>query len=339
VVVKTADFHYDLPPEAIAQAPIEPRDAARLLVVDGMRDQRFAELPALLSDDDLVVVNRTRVRRARLIGVKDPSGGRVEALLLSPLDDGRWEALVRPARRLRAGTKIRFGEITAVLDSDPEDGRAVLALDAGGAEIEKAIEQVGEVPLPPYYTGPLSDPERYQTVFAGDPGSAAAPTAGLHFTAGVLSGLEERGIAVASVDLDIGLDTFRPIATDHLEDHRMHRERYRVSDDLVAAVTEAHGRGGRVVAIGTTVVRALESAAASGVLRPDEGATSLFITPGYRFGVIDVLVTNFHLPSSTLVVLVAAFMGDRWRAAYAAALDRGYRFLSFGDAMLVERTV
>ncbi len=335
--VKTAEFHYDLPDGAVAQTPIEPRDASRLLVVKGMEDHRFADLPGLLHEGDVVVVNRTRVRRARLIGSKHPTGGRVEILLLAPLGDGRWDALVRPARRLRAGTEVRFEGVEGRLESDPDGGRAVVMLGADGDDLEGAIERAGEVPLPPYFTGELSDPERYQTVFAADPGSAAAPTAGLHFTAGVLRGLAERAIPVVAVDLEIGLDTFRPISSDEVEGHAMHTERYRVSGEVVAAVEESRARGGRVVAVGTTVVRALESAASAGALRAADGSTGLFITPGYPFRVVDVLITNFHLPSSSLIVLVAAFMGEGWRPLYEEALRRGYRFLSFGDAMLVER--
>lgn len=337
VSVKTSDFNYELPSSAIAQVPAEPRDSSRLLVVEGMRDHRFSELPSLLRKKDLVVVNRTRVRRARLMGTKHPSGGRAEVLLLGPLGEGRWEALVRPARRLRAGSEIRFGGLTGRLESAPDQGRVVLELEADEGDVEGAIERVGQVPLPPYFSGVLDDPDRYQTVFASDPGSAAAPTAGLHFTPEVLAGLDRRGIPVSAIDLDIGLDTFRPIASEALGDHRMHTERFRVSGEVVAAVDRVRSEGGRVVAIGTTVMRALESAASSGSLAPAEGATGLFITPGYRFRVVDVLLTNFHLPASTLVVLVAAFMGEEWRRVYREALARGYRFLSFGDAMLVER--
>lgn len=335
--VKTSEFTYDLPPSAIAQVPVEPRDAARLLDADRMEDHRVADLPDLLDEGDLVVVNRTRVRPARLVGHKVPTGGRVEALLLDPLGDDRWTALVRPARRLRAGARLRFGAIDAEVASDPSEGRVVLRLDSGGRVVEEALEEHGEIPLPPYVHVPLDDPERYQTVFADRPGSAAAPTAGLHVTPGVLDRLAARGIEVASIDLRIGVDTFRPIAADEIEAHRMHSERVTVGEDVVASVAAAQARGGRIVALGTTAVRALESAARGAALEPFDGSTDLFITPGYEFRVVDALVTNFHVPGSTLVVLVAAFCGDRWRAIYAAALSRGYRFLSFGDAMLARR--
>lgn len=337
MAVRTSDFLYDLPAAAIAQVPAEPRDSARLLVADGLADRRFADLPDLLAAGDLVVVNRTRVRRARLLGHKEGSGGRVEALLLRSTPAG-WEALVRPARRLRPGSRLRFGGIGAVVVAGPDRGQAVLSLDPGDLPLEEALDRWGEVPLPPYFTGRLDDPERYQTVYAERAGSAAAPTAGLHFTPDVLRRLGERGIEMVAVDLGIGVDTFRPIAAAHLEEHRMHREDYVIEEAASAAVGAARRRRGRVVAVGTTVVRALESAAETGgAVRPGPGSTDLFITPGYPFQVVDLLVTNFHVPGSTLVVLIAAFMGEGWREVYRTALERGYRFLSFGDAMLARR--
>ena len=337
MAVRTSDFLYDLPAAAIAQVPAEPRDSARLLVAEGLADRRFADLPDLLAPGDLVVVNRTRVRRARLRGNKEDGGGRVEALLLRPTPAG-WEALVRPARRLRPGTRLRFGGIAALVVAGPDRGQALLSLDAGEVPLEEALDRWGEVPLPPYFTGRLEDPERYQTVYAARPGSAAAPTAGLHFTTGVLRRLGERGIEVAAVELGIGVDTFRPIAAARLEEHHMHREDYLIDEAAVAAVEATRRRGGRVLAVGTTVVRALESAAeAGGAVRPGPGSTDLFITPGHPFRVVDLLVTNFHVPGSTLVVLIAAFMGEGWRELYRVALARGYRFLSFGDAMLAGR--
>jgi S-adenosylmethionine:tRNA ribosyltransferase-isomerase len=331
----TSDFLYDLPAAAIAQEAVEPRDSARLLDADTMTDHRFADLPSLLDPGDLLVVNRTRVRRARLVGSKE-TGGRVEALLLAPLGDGRWEALVRPARRLRPGVRLRFGTLAAEVTDGPDEGRAVLRLEASAQE--EAVAAAGEVPLPPYFGGTLDDDERYQTVYAERVGSAAAPTAGLHFTTRLLGALAERGVRTAAVDLEIGVDTFRPIAAERIEDHVMHTERFRVGPGAAAEVTAARERGSPVVAVGTTVVRALESAARpDGTVEPTESTTGLFISPGHRFAAVDRLITNFHVPGSTLVVLVAAFMGERWREAYAAALERGYRFLSFGDAMIVGR--
>lgn len=331
-MTRTSEFQYDLPEEAIAQSAVEPRHDARLLDTRDMTDHRFLELPDLLDPGDLVVVNRTRVRRARLRGVR-PSGGAVEVLLLRGLDDGRWEALARPTRRLRAGSVLLFGDASAVLTADPADGRVVLQ---SGDDLGAVAEASGEMPLPPYFRGSLPSDDRYQTVFAERLGSAAAPTAALHFTPEVVDRLAARGIGIARVELEVGLDTFRPIATDAVEDHTMHSERIRVEEDAVSAIAATRAAGGRVVAVGTTVVRTLESAWSDGAVRVFDGETDLFITPGYRFQAVDLMVTNFHVPGSTLVVLIASLVGERWREVYAEALRRGYRFLSFGDSMLLE---
>ena len=336
--IETARFDYHLPANAIAQTAIEPRHDARLLDTRDGSDHRFRSLPDLLRPGDLVVLNRTRVRHARLRGSKVDTGGVVEALLLGPEGDGRWRALLRPARRLRCGAELVFGQITARLESDPVDGVASLRLDAGGVALEDAIRAVGEMPLPPYFQGRLADPERYQTVFGDRIGSAAAPTASLHLTEQVLETLTERSIEITMVELDVGLATFRPVSNDHIEDHSMHRERCAVSEKARRAIAECRKRDGRVVAIGTTVVRALETARSNdGLVEAGEWATDLYLRPGSAIGVVDLLVTNFHLPRSSLLVLVEAFMGPDWREAYRTALDRGYRFLSFGDAMLCER--
>jgi S-adenosylmethionine:tRNA ribosyltransferase-isomerase len=332
--VHTGDFDYELPRDAIAQRPISPRDAARLLVCPSLIDRSFAELPGLLDEGDLVVVNTTRVRAARLRGHKEGTGGAVEALLLRRDDDGTWEALVRPARRLKVGTSLRLGSLRGDVLETPENGRTRLRLD--GPDVEVVIANEGEIPLPPYIDGPV-DPAAYQTVFADEVGSAAAPTAGLHFTPHLLRGLVERGIGLATLDLQVGVDTFRPIGEEAVEDHVMHEEHYDIPEATARAVEEVHRRGRRVVAIGTTVVRALEAASHDGRVRPGAASTDLFIRPGYRFRAVDVLVTNFHVPRSTLIVLVAAFVGEEWRHVYQTALSRGYRFLSFGDAMLAER--
>lgn len=330
--MKTDDFFYDLPGEAIAQAAIEPRHDARLLDTRDMSDHRFLELPGMLQPGDLLVVNRTRVRRARLQGRKE-TGGAIEILLLRARDDGCWEALARPTRRLREGSVVRFGDVEAMVVVDPEGGRVVLRADTDLGEV---AERVGEIPLPPYFRGSLPDDDRYQTVFADSLGSAAAPTAALHFTPRLLADLEEHDIGIAMVDLEVGVDTFRPIGTDRIEDHQMHTERIRVDETAAAAIGAVRERGGRIVAVGTTVVRTLESAWSEGEVQPFVGVTDLFITPGYDFKAIDLVLTNFHVPGSTLVVLVAAILGPRWRTVYRTALERGYRFLSFGDAMLVE---
>lgn len=322
-------FRYDLPGDAIAQSPAEPRDAARLLDARTMTDHTVRELPQLLESGDVVVVNNTRVRAARLSATKE-TGGAVEILLLSKSDSG-WECLLRPARRIRAGMSLRVGDATATVVSEPDAGKATLRFDPS-VDVEALARRDGSVPLPPYITGSIA-PERYQTVYADRVGSAAAPTAGLHLTGNVLSALEARGIEVATVDLEVGLGTFRPITASRLVDHQMHAERY----EIPARTADLVRSGRRVVAIGTTVVRALESAGRSGSMTPGAASTDLFITPGFEFRVVDLLMTNFHVPGSSLVVMIAAFMGSRWRDVYDHALARSFRFLSFGDAMLCER--
>lgn len=322
-------YDYDLPEAAIAQTPSEERAAARLLVaVDrggAVDHRRVSDLPQFLRAGDVLVVNETKVLPARLRLHKE-SGGAAEVLLLERVEDDRWIALVRPGRRLAPGTELHgsSGPIAVVEDRLDDGRRIVRVLDAAAAEAE------GELPLPPYITKPLDDPGRYQTVYAASPGSAAAPTAGLHLTPEVLRACESAGAEIHRVDLAVGLDTFRPIAGD-LDEHVMHSERYAVPEETWLACQRAE----RIFAVGTTVTRALESASASGQL---SGRTSLFIRPGFHFRVVDVLLTNFHLPRSTLLVLLHAFAGDRWRQLYDVALEEGYRFLSFGDAMLVARS-
>ncbi len=334
--MRTDEFDYTLPDEAIAQSAIEPRDDARLLVLDGLQDRRFSDLPDVLRSGDLLVVNRTRVRSARLVGRRRPGGGRTEILLTQRIDPSRWRALLRPAAKLSEGSVVDCATLTATLLSDPVDGVATVTLDAPG-EVEEAIEASGTIPLPPYFKGTLEDPERYQTVFAQTVGSAAAPTAALHFTRSLLDTLSAAGIGIAQVELEVGLDTFRPMTTELVDAHRMHTERIRVGGEAVQAVEETRAQGGRIVAVGTTVVRTLESASpATGVLEEFEGPTSLFIRPGYETRIVDALVTNFHAPRTTLLVMLGALIGDRWRAAYEHALANGYRFLSFGDAMYLE---
>lgn len=332
----TSDFHYELPDAAIAQTPVEPRDSARLLVGSNLADHAFSDLPELLEPGDLVVVNDTKVRAARLRGHRRPGGGAIELLLLERQPDETWTALARPARKLKVGSRVDLDGL----------GVEVLAVEAGGVvtvgfdsvgDVEAAIDEIGEMPLPPYITTQLDRPDRYQTIYARLPGSAAAPTAGLHFTRSIISTLEERRIGVASVELRVGLATFRPITTDRVEDHVMHSERMSVSADTIEAIERTKSAGNAVVAVGTTTVRALEATWLGG--RPEAGdrATDLFITPGFEFEIVDRMVTNFHLPESSLICMVAAFMGEGWRALYETALARGYRFLSFGDAMLIDR--
>jgi len=335
--VQLDEFDYDLPVERIAQAPIEPRDAARLLVDRGRAvpaHRHVRDLPGLLGPGDLLVVNETKVIPARL-RVQRESGGTAEVLLLEArsADRLRWEALVRPARKLRTGEVLVDAEGRGVvrIGARTEAGDTFEVELVGAVDDPLArLDEIGEMPLPPYITARLADAGRYQTVYANEPGSAAAPTAGLHFTPALLEAVRERGVQLATVELVVGLDTFQPITVDDPRQHRMHTERYRVP----AATWHACAEARRVVAVGTTSVRALESAAATGAL---SGRTALFLQRGAPFHVVDVLLTNFHLPRTTLLMMIDAFVGPRWRSLYEVALRDGYRFLSFGDAMLLDR--
>jgi S-adenosylmethionine:tRNA ribosyltransferase-isomerase len=344
----TALYEYTLPEERIAQRPLDERDASRLLHLspgDGAPEDRgFRDLPALLRPGDLLVVNETRVRAARL-RTRSEHGGAIELLVLTRLDAARYACLVRPGRRLGPGRTVTLGEgLTATVEGDVpgHPGARVVHFTAVGGDVDAAIERLGTVPLPPYIHGGIADPQRYQTVFAATaPESAAAPTAGLHFTPRVLALLRERGVQITRVRLEVGLGTFAPIRAPRIDAHTMHAERYNLPAATVHAVQEARARGGRVIAAGTTAVRTLETCArddAPGLITAGSGSTSLFLRPGVRFRIVDGLLTNFHAPRSSLVVLVAAFIGvDRWRAAYDHALREGYRFLSFGDCMLCWR--
>ncbi len=356
-----SDFTYGLPPELIAQTPIEPRDSSRLLVLhrsDGRIEHRhFRDIGDYLHTGDLLVANQSRVLPARLLGVKQDSGGRAEILLLAIRNDlglDYWEALVRPGRRLRAGQRVLFGDglLTAeILERTPSGGR-IVHLAAREGVVANAIARVGTVPLPPYIHAPLADAERYQTVYARLPGSAAAPTAGLHFTPQLLASLTARGIGLATVTLHIGLDTFRPIEEDNLEEHVMHTEEIELDAEAAEKINTTRPNRGRIVAVGTTSVRVLESvaaltaeqraqgegalASASALVTPYRGRTSLFLRPGSEFRAVDVMITNFHLPRSTLLVLVSAFAGrELILRAYEEAVVQRYRFYSFGDAMLI----
>ena len=334
--MQLADFDYELPPERIAQTPIAPRDAARLLVDRGSaapKHRHVRELPEILRPGDLLVLNETKVIPARLPLLRQ-SGGRAEVLMLEPIDGERkrWEALVRPARKLRNGEVLCAADGTAVV----EIGERTVAGDTfvvtllGSVGSLELLSKHGEMPLPPYITEPLQDPDRYQTIYARRPGSAAAPTAGLHFTDELFDRLAAEGIEQAKVDLVVGLDTFRPITEDDPLAHRMHTERYRVPAETLQRCRDAE----RVVAVGTTSVRALESAAARGQL---EGRTDIFIHRGFDWQIVDLMLTNFHMPRTTLLMMIDAFVGDRWRSLYDDALRAEYRFLSFGDAMLLDR--
>jgi S-adenosylmethionine:tRNA ribosyltransferase-isomerase len=335
--VRLADFDYDLPQDAIAQHPIEPRDAARLLVDGGAGEapshRHVRDLPELLEPGDLVVVNDSRVIPARL-RLHRRSGGAVEVLLLEALDDEhrRWECLVRPARRLRRGEELLDDEGRPVLRMDGRtEAGDTFTIELCAPDPLAAIDATGHVPLPPYITAALEDPDRYQTVYARQPGSAAAPTAGLHLTDRVLDALSARGVELARLELVVGLDTFQPVTEADPTRHHIHSERYEVP----AETLEACRRAKRVVAVGTTVARALESAVATG---QTAGRTRLFIHRPYEWRLVEVLMTNFHLPRTTLLLMIDAFIGERWRDLYATALEDGYRFLSFGDAMLLRRS-
>ena len=333
--MRVADFDYVLPKARIAQHPIEPRDAARLLVDrgDSAPENRFVgDLVDLLVPGDLLVVNDSKVIPARL-RLQRASGGAAEILLLDPLDAERrvWEALARPTRKLKPGERLVTADGTELIEVGDRTlaGDTVQVSIIGDGNALDLLARHGEMPLPPYITAPLDRPDRYQTVYAAEPGSAAAPTAGLHFTSSLLDDLATGGIEVARVELVVGLDTFKPISTDDPTAHPMHSERYRVPADTAVRCAAAR----RVVAVGTTAVRALESAA----LGQPEGRTRLFIHRPYDWRVVDLLMTNFHLPRTTLLMMIDAFVGLRWRRLYETALTEGYRFLSFGDAMLLDR--
>jgi S-adenosylmethionine:tRNA ribosyltransferase-isomerase len=333
--VQIADFDYGLPDDRIAQTPIEPRDSARLLVDQGSaapEHRRVSDLPELLREGDLLVLNETRVIPARL-RLRRETGGAAEVLLLEPWDAARrtWDALVRPGGKLRVGEVLYRDDVPLVRVGERTPAGDTFWVElVGDDDPVTLLDRHGEMPLPPYISERLGDPDRYQTVFAREPGSAAAPTAGLHFTPELFERLTERGIRITTVELVVGLDTFQPISTDDPLDHPMHTERYRVSPETMSACREAD----RVVAVGTTAVRALESAARSGEL---SGRTDLFIHRGFDWQVIDAMMTNFHLPRTTLLMMIDAFVGPRWRRLYETALANDYRFLSFGDAMLLDR--
>ncbi|HEY0521387.1 MAG TPA: tRNA preQ1(34) S-adenosylmethionine ribosyltransferase-isomerase QueA [Ilumatobacteraceae bacterium] len=334
--MRLADFDYDLPVERIAQVPVEPRDAARLLVDRGSEQpahRHVHDLPELLSDGDLLVVNDTKVIPARL-RLHRETGGAAEVLLLEPVDAERrtWEAMIRPARKLREREVLVDSTGAGLVEIGPRsatDDTWTVTIIADGDPLT-ILDRHGEMPLPPYIGTHLEEQDRYQTVYAAEPASAAAPTAGLHFTPELLAAVRNRGVDVATIELVVGLDTFKPVIVDDPSDHVMHSERYVVAAEVMEKCRAAR----RVVAVGTTSVRALESVAATGELH---GRTRLFITRPYEWKVVDVMMTNFHLPRTTLLMMIDAFVGDRWRRLYEIALADGYRFLSFGDAMLLDR--
>ncbi|GGA40347.1 S-adenosylmethionine:tRNA ribosyltransferase-isomerase [Kroppenstedtia guangzhouensis] len=339
-----SQFDFELPEELIAQEPAPKRSGSRLMVVNRenqtVEHRRFPDLLEYLHPGDVLVLNDTRVRPARLVGVKEETGARIELLLLSPLGGDRWEALVKPAKRVKEGTVIRFGkgelQGTAQKVTDAAGGR-VFQFQYQGQDLETLLERLGEMPLPPYIHRRLDEPERYQTVYSRAVGSAAAPTAGLHFTEDLLNRAKEKGVKIVTITLHVGLGTFRPVTAESIEEHQMHAEFYEVSEEAAEQIRVAKAKGNRVMAVGTTSVRTLETVARDhGEIRAARGWTDIFIYPGFPFRVTDALLTNFHLPKSTLLMLVSAFSSrELMLQAYRTAVREKYRFFSFGDAMLI----
>ena len=340
--MKTSDFYYDLPQELIAQTPLQRRDSSRLMTLDrhsgAIGHHHFYELPDFLREGDCLVLNNSRVLPARLIGRRE-TGGAAEILLLTDRGDNVWECLVRPGKKLRAGATVSFGDgqLTAQIQEVLPDGNRLVHFQYKGIFLE-ILEQLGKMPLPPYIKEELADGERYQTVYSKVAGSAAAPTAGLHFTPELLRQVEEKGVQLAYVTLHVGLGTFRPVKEEELETHDMHSEYCEIPPEAAEIINRTKERGGRVICVGTTSCRTLESfAEEDGRIVPQSGWTNIFIYPGYRFKCLDALITNFHLPESTLIMLVSALAGrEHTLAAYREAVKERYRFFSFGDAMLIE---
>lgn len=341
--MKKSDFYYNLPESYIAQTPTEPRDHSRLMMIDresgGISHGHFYNLCDILKEGDLLVMNDSRVLPARLYGEKEGTGSFIEFLLLEQKGDKLWEIICRPGKKAKVGTRFSFGggRLTAEVTEVKEDGNRVVQFECEG-NFYTALEDVGQMPLPPYITEKLQDKERYQTVYSREIGSAAAPTAGLHFTKEMLKKLEDKGVELAYVTLHVGLGTFRPVKEENVLDHKMHSEHYYLPPETAEKINRTKANGGRVIAVGTTSCRTLESVATfhDGKVVADEGYTDIFIYPGYEFKVLDGLVTNFHLPESTLIMLVSAFLGyDETMHAYETAVEEKYRFFSFGDAMVI----
>lgn len=344
MVMSTEDFDFDLPEKLIAQTPLKNRETSRLLVVEQatgkMADKHFTDILDELHPGDALVMNDTRVLPARLHGVKPDTGGQLEVLLLVNQEGNRWETLIKPARRAKVGTEIHFGDgrLKAKVVEELDHGGRIIDFMYEGVFLE-ILESLGEMPLPPYIKEQLEDPERYQTVYAKENGSAAAPTAGLHFTKELLQKIEEKGVKLVYLTLHVGLGTFRPVSVENVDEHEMHREFYRLTEEAAETLREVKASGGRIVAVGTTSIRTLETIGTKfdGQLQADSGWTDIFIYPGYEFKIVDAFSTNFHLPKSTLVMLVSAFLGkELTMEAYAHAVSEEYRFFSFGDAMFVK---
>lgn len=340
--MKTSDFYYDLPKELIAQTPVEPRDSSRLLVLGRKNGEithkHFYDIADYLNEGDLIVANDSRVLPARIYGIKDKTGARVEFLLLKQISGNRWETLCKPGKKAREGAKFSFGDglLTATVHEVKDDGNRIVDFDCD-ENFFSTLDKIGQMPLPPYITEELKDKERYQTIYSHELGSAAAPTAGLHFTEQLMDKLRAKGVNIAYVTLHVGLGTFRPVKVDDVTKHKMHSEHYEIPKQTAELIKKTKQNGGRVIAIGTTSCRTLESVAAEhGEIIPCEGFTDIFIYPGFEFKVLDGLVTNFHLPESTLIMLVSAFAGyDNIMNAYKTAVEERYRFFSFGDCMCI----
>ena len=341
--MKTSDFYYDLPEELIAQDPLEDRSSSRLMILDketGKTEHHvFREIIDELNPGDCLVINDTKVIPARLIGEREETGGKVEVLLLKRKENNIWETLVKPGKKARPGVRLSFGNglLKAQVLEVVEEGNRLIQFEYDGI-FEEILDQLGQMPLPPYITHELKDKNRYQTVYAKYEGSAAAPTAGLHFTKELLEDIKKKGIRIAHVTLHVGLGTFRPVKVDDVANHHMHTEYYRVTKEAADIINDTKKKGNRVICVGTTSCRTIESAAnEQGIVEAKEGDTSIFIYPGYQFKVLDCLITNFHLPESTLLMLVSALAGkENIMAAYKEAVEMKYRFFSFGDAMFIQ---
>lgn len=342
--MKTSDFWFELPKEQIAQTPIEPRDHSRLLFLNKdtgkCEHYHFYDILDLLEEGDLLVVNDSRVIPARLYGTKKDTGASIELLLLEQKEENVWETLVKPGKKAKPGVKIVFGNglLEGEILETVEGGNRLIRFTYEGESIFPILEQIGQMPLPPYITEKLQDNERYQTVYSHELGSAAAPTAGLHFTEDLLNRLKAKGVTIAKVTLHVGLGTFRPVKEEEITDHKMHSEHYHLTQETAELINQTKAKGKRVIAVGTTSCRTLETVGQSQSfpLKEQEGYTEIFIYPGYQFKVLDGLITNFHLPESTLIMLVSAFAGyDSTMSAYNLAVKEGYRFFSFGDAMMI----
>ena len=339
--MQLSDFMYDLPEERIAQTPVEPRDTSRLMVIHrndhSIDHKHFYDIIDYLNSGDVLVINETRVIPARLLGEK-PTGGACEILLLKQLAPKKWETLVRPGKKLKPGAQVLFGggKLTATIVETTADGGRIVDFECEGS-MEAALDELGEMPLPPYIHEKLENRDRYQTVYARQEGSAAAPTAGLHFTPELMDKIRAKGVEIVPVLLHVGLGTFRPVKVDNIEEHEMHSEYFEVTEEAAARINAARERGNRVIAVGTTSVRTLESAAENGKLMAKRGDTKIFIRPGYKWQMVDALITNFHLPGSTLLMLVSALYDrEHMLDAYNIAVKDEYRFFSFGDAMFIE---